>query len=335
MQNAQCVMRNYRCKYIVFSILLLLATGVQTLYAQMSVEQEQQFLYYFYEAQRLIQAEDLDKAWEVVQFCQELNPNDATTNNYMGCFLEAMHREQDALPYFRRAYQLAPDEYWYRYALMLLQTEQKPQQKEAIRLMEGVAAHNKQDADVREMLQKAYIVTGAYKKALAMQEQLDSINGYDAMSAMQRYRLNVLMHNNKQAIAEIERYLDLDPDNGQFQVFRLQLYEQTRQPAAKMVEAYSAVLRFEPRNPMLMNNLAWSLCISGGDLDRAEQLSRMTIMSDPSNPVYLDTYAWIMYHKGDYETAWFYIQRAMEHADAETDKEILSHYKAIQKKQKK
>ena len=318
-------MRNYRCKYIVFSILLLLATGVQTLYAQMSVEQGQQFLYYFYEAQRLIQAEDLDKAWEVVQFCQELNPNDATTNNYMGCFLEAMHREQDALPYFRRAYQLAPDEYWYRYALMLLQTEQKPQQKEAIRLMEGVAAHNKQDADVREMLQKAYIVTGAYKKALAMQEQLDSINGYDAMSAMQRYRLNVLMHNNKQAIAE----------NGQFQVFRLQLYEQTRQPAAKMVEAYSAVLRFEPRNPMLMNNLAWSLCISGGDLDRAEQLSRMTIMSDPSNPVYLDTYAWIMYHKGDYETAWFYIQRAMEHADADTDKEIRSHYKAIQKKQKK
>lgn len=335
MRNAQCVMRNYRCKYIVFNILLLLATSVQTVYAQMSVEQEQQFLYYFYEAQRLIQTEDLDKAWEVVQFCQELNPNDATVNNYMGCFLEAMHRGQDALPYFKRAYQLAPDEYWYRYALMLLQTEQKKQQKEAIRLMEGVAARNKQDADVREMLQKAYIVTGAYKKALAVQEQLDSINGYDAISAMQRYRLNVLMHNEKQAIAEIERYLDIDPDNGQFQMFRLQLYVQTNQPAEKMVEAYSAVLRFEPRNPMLMNNLAWSLCISGGDLDKAEQLSRMTIMGDPSNPVYLDTYAWIMYHKGDYETALFYIQRAQEHADGETDKEIRAHYKAIQKKLKK
>lgn len=335
MRNAQCVMRNYRCKYIVFNILLLLAMNVQTVYAQMSVEQEQQFLYYFYEAQRLIQTEDLDKAWEVVQFCQELNPNDATVNNYMGCFLEAMHRGQDALPYFKRAYQLAPDEYWYRYALVLLQTEQKKQQKEAIRLMEGVAARNKQDADVREMLQKAYVVTGAYKKALTMQEQLDSINGYDAMSAMQRYRLNVLMHNEKQAIAEIERYLDIDPDNGQFQMFRLQLYVQTNQPAEKMVEAYSAVLRFEPRNPMLMNNLAWSLCISGGDLDKAEQLSRMTIMGDPSNPVYLDTYAWIMYHKGDYETAWFYIQRAKEHADSETDKEIRAHYKAIQKKLKK
>ena len=42
-----------------------------------------------------------------------------------------------------------------------------------------------------------------------------------------------------------------------------------------------------------------------------------------------------MYHKEDYESAWFYIQRAMEHADSETDKEIRSHYKAIQKKQKK
>ncbi len=305
----------------------------KTCQSGLSVEQEQQFLYYFYEAQRLIQAEELDKAWEVVQFCQELNPNDATVNNYMGCFLEAMH--QDAQPYFKRAYELAPDEYWYRYALMLLQTEQKPQQKEAIRLMEGVAARNKQDADVREMLQKAYIVTGAYKKALAVQEQLDSINGYDAMSAMQRYRLNVLMHNEKQAIAEIERYLDIDPDNGQFQMFRLQLYEQTKQPAEKMVEAYSAVLRMDPRNLMLMNNLAWSLCISGGDLERAEQLSRVTIMNEPSNPIYLDTYAWIMYHTGDYESAWFYIQRAMEHADGETDKEIRQHYKVIQKRQKK
>ena len=217
----------------------------------------------------------------------------------------------------------------------MLQSDDKKKEKEAIRNLEFVAQKAPQDADVRDLLQRAYAVSGNYKKALQIQDELDAINGYDAMSAMQRYRLNVLMHKMKQAIAEVERYLETDPDNAQFQVFRLQLYEETHQPAEKMVEAYGAVLRLEPRNLMLMNNLAWSLCVSGGDLERAEQLSRVTIMTDPTNAIYLDTYAWIMYHKGEYEAALFYIQRAIENADNKADKELNTHYKAIQKKQKK
>ena len=55
----------------------------------LSVEEQQQFLYYFYEAQRLIQKEDIVPAWELMQFCYELNPNDAAVNNYMGIFLDA------------------------------------------------------------------------------------------------------------------------------------------------------------------------------------------------------------------------------------------------------
>ena len=302
---------------------------------ELSMEQEQQFLYYFYEAERLIQSNELESAWEVVQFCEELNPNDATVNNYMGCFLESLERKDEAASYFKHAFELEPETYWYRYNLLLLQSDDKKKEKEAIRNLEFVAQKAPQDADVRDLLQRAYAVSGNYKKALQIQDELDAINGYDAMSAMQRYRLNVLMHKMKQAIAEVERYLETDPNNAQFQVFRLQLYEETHQPAEKMVEAYGAVLRLEPRNLMLMNNLAWSLCVSGGDLERAEQLSRVTIMTDPTNAIYLDTYAWIMYHKGEYEAALFYIQRAIENADNKADKELNTHYKAIQKKQKK
>ena len=57
-------------------------------------------------------------------------------------------------------------------------------------------------------------------------------------------------------------------------------------------------------------------------------------MAAPTNPVYLDTYAWIMYTMGDYETALFYIQRAKDNATKETQKEIDDHLKAILKKTK-
>lgn len=300
----------------------------------LSIEEEQQFFYYFYEAQRLIQDKQIELAWELVQFCYALNPNDATINNYMGVFLDAFDQQAEAVPYFQRAFELQPNEYWYQYCLYLLQSKNQKQEKIAIRHLKQVAKDNPKDESVHTMLQKAYIHVGNYKAALQLQNQLDTIMGYNAMSAMQRYRLNAMMKNNKLAIYEVERYLDEDPDNMQFQLFRAQLYEETQQPPAKMAIAYEALLRFEPRNIMIMNNLAWALCLSGGDLDRAEQLSRTTIMAEPTNPVYLDTYAWILYTRGEYEDAYFYIQRAMENATLETKKEIIEHHKAIVKKLK-
>ena len=60
--------------------------------------------------------------------------------------------------------------------------------------------------------------------------------------------------------------------------------------------------------------------------------SRTTIMRDPTNPIYLDTYAWIMHLLGDCEPALFYIKRAIEHSTEEIDKEIQQHYKEIKKK---
>ena len=299
-----------------------------------SAEEEQQFRYYFYEAQRLIQKQEIAPAWELVQFCYALNPTDAAINNYMGMFLEVFDKKKEADTYFKRAFELDPNTYWYQHALYLLKSEDKKQEKIAIRNLEKVAKANTKNEDVHTMLQQAYIHVKDYKRALGVQDCLDSIVGYTSMSAMQRYRLNAMMRNSKQAIYEVERFLEEEPDNMQFQVFRAQLYEETHQPSEKMIVAYTALLRFDPRNLMLQNNLAWHLCISRHDLQRAEQLSRTTIMSEPSNPIYLDTYAWIMYMMGEYETAYFYIQRAMEYANQQTIKEVTEHRKAILKKLK-
>ncbi len=298
----------------------------------LSAEVQQQFLYYFYVAQHLIQKEEIEQAWELMQFCYELNPNDATVNNYMGIFLKTFGQDKEAIKYLQRAFILQPKEYWYHYSLELLQSGKKRAVKLAINNLEDVAAVDKKNEELHTLLQKAYIHVKDYKRALLLQDKLDSITGYNAMSAMQRYRLNAIMKNNSQAIYEVERFLEEEPDNVQFQVFRLQLYEQTGQPSKKMIEVYSALLQFDPRNWMLMNNLAWHLCISGGDLERAEYLSRQTIMAEPSNPTFLDTYAWILYNKGEYHTAFEYIRIALEKATQEAKKEITEHYNAILKK---
>lgn len=298
----------------------------------LTIEQQQQFLYYFYEAERLIQLQKIEEAKPVVEFCYALNPNDATINNYMGLYAQAEQDTSAMATYFRRAYELNPKEYWYNHHVLQLQSDDKKVQQQAVKQLAALAKEDTANVELHEILQKAYIMLQQYRQALETQDRLDSINGYDAMSAMQRYRLNAMMRNNKQAIYEIERYLELDPDNYQFQVFRMQLYEQTQQPPAKMIPAYEAVLRMDSRNIVVMNNLAWNLCLIRKDLLRAEQLSRTTIMRDPTNPIYLDTYAWIMYLLGDCQSALFYIERAIEHSTEEIDKEIQQHYKEIKKK---
>ena len=312
-------------------VLMLFCAGMvwgQTL----TKEQEQQFLYYYYEANRLILLQETEKARPIVEFCYLLNPNDANINNYLGYYAKEDGNILEMIAYFKKAYELAPSDYWYNYNILLLQTEIKDKQLEAINNLKAVAKANKRDEDVHAVLQKAYISLNLLPEALKVQDALDSIHGYNEQSAIQRYRLNTMMGKNKQAIQEIERYLKEEPENYQFHVFRLQLYEQTKQPADKLIEAYESVLRFDNRNMMWLNNLAWNICISGGDLNKAEELSRTTIMAEPSNSIFLDTYAWILYKKGDYEGAWFYIQRAKEHTTEETDKEIEKHWKAIKRK---
>ena len=312
-------------------VLMLFCAGMvwgQTL----TKAQEQQFLYYYYEANRLILLQETEKARPIVEFCYLLNPNDANINNYLGYYAKEDGNIPEMIAYFKKAYELAPSDYWYNYNVLLLQTEIKDKQLEAINNLKAVAKTNKRDEDVHAVLQKAYISLNLLPEALKVQDALDSIHGYNEQSAIQRYRLNTMMGKNKQAIQEIERYLKEEPENYQFHVFRLQLYEQTKQPADKLIEAYESVLRFDNRNMMWLNNLAWNICISGGDLNKAEELSRTTIMAEPSNSIFLDTYAWILYKKGDYEGAWFYIQRAKEHTTEETDKEIEKHWKAIKRK---
>ena len=299
---------------------------------KLSVEEEQQFLYYFYEAERLIQLQQIEQAKPVVEFCYALNPNDATINNYMGLYAQAEEQTDAMAMYFRRAYELNPQEYWYNHHVLLLQSDDKKIQQQAVKQMAELAKKDTKNAELHGVLQKAYIVLKQYRQALEVQDRLDSINGYDAMSAMQRYRLNAMMKNNKQAIYEIERYLDIDPDNYQFQVFRMQLYEQTHQPPEKMVPAYKAVLRMDSRNIVVMNNLAWNLCLLGKNLMQAEELSRITIMREPSNPIYLDTYGWIMYQLGDCQSALFYLERAIENSGEKVEKEIETHYKEVKKK---
>lgn len=98
----------------------------------------------------------------------------------------------------------------------------------------------------------------------------------------------------------------------------------------KAFAAYDEVLQLAPDHLSVLNNYAWSLAISGGDLKKAEKMSQRTIQKEANNPTFLDTYAWILHLQGQDTLALFYIKKALENAQGAEDISTLKeHYEQI------
>lgn len=104
------------------------------------------------------------------------------------------------------------------------------------------------------------------------------------------------------------------------------LYKAGRNPEA--YTAYENSLTLMPDDPMALNNYAYYLCESGGDLEKALGLSRRSIDAEPDNETYLDTYAWIQFRRKEYAEALQYQEKAIEKATEsgrDNQAELYSH----------
>ncbi len=86
--------------------------------------------------------------------------------------------------------------------------------------------------------------------------------------------------------------------------------------------AYDSALVYKEDNIMCLNNYAYYLSLKNEQLDKAEEMSYRTIRQEPDNITYLDTYAWILFMKGDYAHARSYMDKVVN--PARTDQELLS-----------
>lgn len=91
-------------------------------------------------------------------------------------------------------------------------------------------------------------------------------------------------------------------------------------------ESYEQALKINPQNLPVLNNYSYYLSLEKRDLDKAEQMSGITIKVEPMNPTYLDTYGWVLYEQGSYVMAKIYLERAIEYSEEDPSAEVLEHY---------
>ena len=296
----------------------------------LTTEQEQQFTYYWYAAMEAMEHGDYPKALVLFEFCDAIHPNEGKTLEYLGILYLGMGQEERAMDAFKRAFEADPRDCWYRYSSALLELKTEEAMVEAMHVRERALKVNPEDEDLMERLQRVYISLKEWKKALKIQDRIDDVKGFDASSAVIRYRLHLTMKQPKKALAVIDKYLELDPTDLQFLVFRVEVLEQMKPKPADLYAAYDKILAIYPGHIGILNNYAYHLAPHKGDLQRAERMSEQTIREEPNNAVYLDTYGWILHLKGQDELAKFYLNRALINAPNEaTKKEVLKHLNAI------
>ncbi len=97
-------------------------------------------------------------------------------------------------------------------------------------------------------------------------------------------------------------------------------------------ETFEKLLYLDPQNSQSLNYLGYMLADRGEKLDYAHDLIKKALDLSPENAAFIDSYGWVMYRLGKYDSAITYLERAVE---KEKDPIIFDHlgdaYKAIGK----
>ena len=99
----------------------------------------------------------------------------------------------------------------------------------------------------------------------------------------------------------------------------------TQKQMKEAYAAYDSALVYNPSNIGALNNYAYYLSVERRDLDKAEEMSYKTVKAEPNNATYLDTYAWILFEKGNYAEARIYIDNAMKSEGGDKSDAIVEH----------
>lgn len=89
-------------------------------------------------------------------------------------------------------------------------------------------------------------------------------------------------------------------------------------------KAYDDALAVDPNNSLILNNYSYYLALRKENLDKAEKMSTLLIKNNPNNASFLDTYAWVLFMKGNYKEAKKVMEKVISSGEATATH--LEHY---------
>lgn len=167
-----------------------------------------------------------------------------------------------------------------------------------------------EDFIINFLLGLSYALTGDYGASepfLYKATQLNpaEVNTFSAYAfTLSRLKMNDL------AIENYKRALQIEPENVEL-INSLAIVYDGMGAQTVSDSLYTKSLELDPKNALACNNFAYSLAKRNVRLDDALRYAEMALAIDPNSPSYLDTYGWVQFKLGNYDTAKVYIEKAL------------------------
>lgn len=240
--------------YIIALLLGLTASASNRQYSLHGADDDTSvFDYFFFEAQRQLNANNYDAAYDLLNFCLTLNPNSGVALCELANINHYLRRDSLAILQMEKAVELHPDNYWYKDGLVKLYFNNK-QTAEAQSILEQMAVQFPEKEEVLMMLLDLYSSNSDYENMLKVLGKIEVKEGKSEQISLTKFRIYSQMKDEKSAFREMKALAEEYPNDLRYQVLIGDLYLDQNKTAEAM-KIYNKVAELEPDNI----NLALSL----------------------------------------------------------------------------
>lgn len=166
-------------------------------------EEQRKFDYFFLEAVRLKEKDDLDGAFEMYRHCLQIHPKSAVTLYELAKFHMVLGQQAQGEEALKQAVTLAPDNYWYKQTLASYY-QNKGETEKCIQVLEDMNAQFPSRLEPLMALVDMYSRTQQYPHVIKALNRLETIDGKSEAISMEKFRNYLAMDSIDQAFAEIE-----------------------------------------------------------------------------------------------------------------------------------
>ncbi|MBN1307693.1 MAG: tetratricopeptide repeat protein [Chitinispirillaceae bacterium] len=151
----------------------------------------------------------------------------------------------------------------------------------------------------------------SYREAADIADRFTQILPHEAIAWRTRGQIESLNKNYHEAVASLKKAVALDSLD-MYSWFELGSALERNRDFDRSAKAFRKVLKLRPGDPATLNYLGYMWAERGKNLDTAKQFLEQALRQEPHNGAFLDSYAWIFYQLGNYDSAFAYLQKATE-----------------------
>lgn len=203
--------------------------------------------------------------------------------------------------------------------------------KEAIKTWEKLLDIDKSNFKVWDFLMHTLNITEDYEKLLDVAINSSKLFPEQSKPLFYRGLAYYFLKKDQEAAEFFEKALKLETED-RFVILNAltilgQVYNRLGLDSL-LFDAYDRALKFDNNNTIILNNYAYYLALRGIRLDEAVKMSQQALNNSPNSSYILDTHAWVLYKKGQYNKAESYIIKAIQNAE-KANSVYYEHYAEI------